>query len=127
MALGKSLESVRLFPFFSRPMFSDKHLVCIVLELGDNGFKYCLGEVLHKIRAEVKWYLSPSSFLLHQGHAANPEEFYLRGPFSHFFLYYWSNRNDKLWTHVESKNNCGNCRLLFHVFFVENKLSQKTG
>ena len=42
-------------------------------------------------------------------------------------LYYWSDLNENLWTNVKSKSNWGYCRVLFRVFFIENKLFTENG
>ena len=47
----------------------------------------------------------------------NRNESDFRGLYSNFlFLYYWSNRDENLGTHVKSKNNWGTSRVPFPVF-----------
>ena len=38
-----------------------------------------------------------------------------------FFLYFWSDHNKKLWTHVKSRNKWGNSRVLLPAYFLENE------
>ena len=37
-------------------------------------------------------------------------------------FYYWSDRNENLWTYVKSKKGWGNCPVIFPVFSIENDL-----
>ena len=43
------------------------------------------------------------------------------------FIYYWSDCNENSWTHGNSECIWAYCRVLFPIFFIENKLFTENG
>ena len=67
--------------------------------------------------------LHPSNFLMLPRFNTVQRAFTL----PHFFSLLLVCPNKNLWTHVKSKNNWGNCRVLFLVFLIENELFTENG
>ena len=75
------------------------------------------GRILGDIRPDSRIFIKIDSVLVLKGTVLP----------NYFFLYYWSDRNQNLWTYIKSKNNWGNSRVLFPIFFIENELFKENG
>ena len=68
-----------------------------------------LQQFLRKVNKWIEFFFSRP----HKGTVPTPQK---------KLFYYWSDRNENLWTHVKSKKGWGNFHVIFPVFFIENEL-----